>query len=196
MFDGFGHDPYLPICYTWNGETWLNRASTPPFVIAVVIAVAAFRRRKGTGLLPPDHLDSEDRTSTIWRTAMTARLKQSNRATKKRQAAEMVVPVVAPPCEPASAKALAAAALSDKRWEDRRAIRRSQMPATVVSAVKEHKYVVGQVVNFLPGALTLEKSLGLYEIVRHLPPEGPENQYRVKSVGDSHERVVRESQLA
>jgi hypothetical protein len=64
------------------------------------------------------------------------------------------------------------------------------------SAVKEHKYQVGQVVDFTPGALTLETSIGKYEIVRHLPPEGPENQYRIKSVLDSHERVVRESQIA
>ena len=128
---------------------------------------------------------------------MTARPRQGNRATKNRQAAETVVSVVKPPSEPASAQALAAAAaLSDKRWEDRRAIRRSQMPAMVMSAVKKHKYEIGQVVNFMPGALTLEKSLGLYEIVRQLPPEGPENQYRIKSVQDSHERVVRESQLA
>jgi len=127
---------------------------------------------------------------------MTARPRQGNRATKKRQAEETVVSVVTPPSEPASAQALAAAALSDKRWEDRRAIRRSQMPAMVMSAVRKHKYEIGQVVNFMPGALTLEKSLGVYEIVRQLPPEGPENQYRIKSVHDSHERVVRESQLA
>jgi len=126
---------------------------------------------------------------------MTARPKQGDRATKKRQAAETVVSVAAPPCEPASAQALAAA-LSDKRLEDRRAIRRSQMPARAMSTVKGHKYEVGQVVSFMPGALTLEKSLGLYEIVRCLPPEGPENQYRVKSVHGSHERVVRESQIA
>ena len=80
--------------------------------------------------------------------------------------------------------------------DDRRELRRSQMPARVMSEVKDHKYQVGQVVNFTPGASILKESLGLYEIVRHLPPEGPDNQYRVKSVQDSHERVVRESQLA
>ena len=61
--------------------------------------------------------------------------------------------------------------------------------------MKEHKFEIGQVVNFTPGA-DAETSIGLYEVVRHLPPEGPENQYRIKSVLDSHERVVRESQIA
>jgi hypothetical protein len=82
------------------------------------------------------------------------------------------------------------------RQLDHRANRRSHMPARVMSAVGQHKYEVGQVVSFTPGALNPEASLGLYEIVRHLPPQGADNQYRVKSVRDSHERVVRESQLA
>jgi hypothetical protein len=80
---------------------------------------------------------------------------------------------------------------------DRRAmIRREQMPAKVLSAIKNHKYEVGQVVTFTPGKLNLETSPGLYEIVRQLPPDGSENQYRVRNIEDCHERVVREGQLA
>jgi len=127
---------------------------------------------------------------------MTARLKQGNRTAQKPKSAEADTAPVAAPAVPASGRDFAAGMFSNNPRDDRRAVRRSQMPARVMSAVKEHKYAVGQVVNFTPGAMTLGAALGLYEVVRHLPPEGPENQYRVKSVQDSHERVVRESQLA
>ncbi|HJQ56128.1 MAG TPA: hypothetical protein VJ890_04440 [Vineibacter sp.] len=36
---------------------------------------------------------------------------------------------------------------------------------------------------------------GRYEIVRTLPPQDNENQYRVRNTDDNHERVVRESDL-
>ena len=124
---------------------------------------------------------------------MTTRLKQGNRAVQKPKTAE----AGAAPAVPASGRDFAAGMFSaDNSRDDRRAVRRSQMPAKVMSAVKEHKYEVGQVLSFTPGVQTLGASLGLYEIVRRLPPDGPENQYRVKNVEDSHERVVRESQLA
>ncbi|UEM07718.1 hypothetical protein JL101_034655 (plasmid) [Skermanella rosea] len=70
------------------------------------------------------------------------------------------------------------------------------MPAEPLSAVKDHKYPVEQVVHFTPGRSNPEVSSGRYEIVRHLPPDGSENLYRVRSLDDNHERVVRESQLA
>lgn len=128
---------------------------------------------------------------------MTARQKPSAAAPKKRQATKAAASVAAKATLSAAANSgLALARLSEQRNDERRALRLAQAPARVVSAVKEHKYQVGQVVDFTPGALTLETSIGKYEIVRHLPPEGPENQYRIKSVQDSHERVVRESQIA
>ena len=127
---------------------------------------------------------------------MTARQKPSAAAPKKRQATKAAATVAAKATLSAANSGLALARLSEQRNDDRRALRLAQAPARVVSAVKEHKYEVGQVVDFTPGALTLETSIGKYEIVRHLPPEGPENQYRIKSVLDNHERVVRESQIA
>jgi hypothetical protein len=128
---------------------------------------------------------------------MTARQKPSATAPKKRPATKAATLVAAKAALSAATNSgLALARLSEKRNDDRRALRLAQAPARVVSAVKEHKYQVGQVVDFTPGALTAETSIGKYEIVRHLPPEGPENQYRIKSVLDSHERVVRESQIA
>jgi hypothetical protein len=124
---------------------------------------------------------------------VTTRQKPSVSAVKKRQSTKTDASVIA---QPAVNPGLALAKLAEQRNDDRRALRLSQLPAWVMSAVKEHKFEIGQVVNFTPGALTVETSIGQYEIVRHLPPEGPENQYRIKSVLDSHERVVRESQIA
>jgi hypothetical protein len=54
---------------------------------------------------------------------------------------------------------------------------------------------VGQIVRFTPGMH--ERAYGgLYQIVAKLPEERGERQYRVKSTNDSHERIVRESQIS
>lgn len=57
----------------------------------------------------------------------------------------------------------------------------------------QHKYKVGQRVEFLDR--TLPAASGTYEIVRLLPSDGGELQYRIKSEREAHERVVREDQL-
>lgn len=61
--------------------------------------------------------------------------------------------------------------------------------------MKTHKYAVGQTFRFLPGVQSAALR-GSYEIVRLLPAEANDYQYRVKSVLDGHERVVKESQLS
>ena len=59
-----------------------------------------------------------------------------------------------------------------------------------------HKYRVGQKVSFLPGSGSLSQLRGGCTIVRLLPSEARDWQYRVKCDYDTHERVVLESQLA
>ena len=61
--------------------------------------------------------------------------------------------------------------------------------------MKGHKYPVGETVHFTPGAFDQDARRGNYRVLRHLPAEGTDNQYRIKSSLDGHERVVRESQL-
>jgi len=61
--------------------------------------------------------------------------------------------------------------------------------------LQDHKYAVGQTVQFTPGAFDRAAPRGTYTVVRHLPPESRNNQYRIKSTADGHERVVKESQL-
>ena len=60
----------------------------------------------------------------------------------------------------------------------------------------DHKFTVGQSVQFSPAAIDTAAARGNYTIVRLLPSETRDLQYRVKSATDGHERVVRESQLA
>lgn len=58
-----------------------------------------------------------------------------------------------------------------------------------------YKYQVGQVVEAAKGIFSVIPA-GRYEIVRRMPPTASgENQYRVKSLRDGHERVVKESDL-
>jgi hypothetical protein len=59
-----------------------------------------------------------------------------------------------------------------------------------------HVFTVGQRVAFSPGRGNGTAQPGVYTIVRLLPNDGSDREYRVKSVDDGHERVVRESELS
>jgi hypothetical protein len=57
--------------------------------------------------------------------------------------------------------------------------------------VSEHKFKIGQWVSYAPPG---ERRV-VYTIVQLLPSEGGESRYRIKSVDEPHERVVRESEI-
>lgn len=59
-----------------------------------------------------------------------------------------------------------------------------------------HQYGVGQKVSCLPDSGSLSHLCGSYAIVRLLPSETRDWQYRVKCDHKAHERVVLESRLA
>jgi hypothetical protein len=63
-------------------------------------------------------------------------------------------------------------------------------------AMSPHKFVVGEMVDFLPGPGDANVPRGKYRIQRLQPSETREPQYRVKHAVDGHERVVSESNLA
>ena len=56
-------------------------------------------------------------------------------------------------------------------------------------------FAVGQTIEFDPGKFDGTAARGTYTVVRLLPNDGSDREYRVKNVRDGHERVVRESQL-
>ncbi|MDY0881434.1 hypothetical protein ACFPL7_17735 [Dongia soli] len=59
-----------------------------------------------------------------------------------------------------------------------------------------HKFKIGQTVIFTPNMNHASTSRGSYQIVRLLPSETADCQYRIKSSKDGQERVVRESELS
>lgn len=61
--------------------------------------------------------------------------------------------------------------------------------------VQDHKFKVGQSVNFTSGPFGRGGTNGIYKVTQLLPPEGDDYQYRIKSASEPHERVVKESQL-
>jgi hypothetical protein len=58
------------------------------------------------------------------------------------------------------------------------------------------KYKIGQMVDFNPSRATIPASMREYKILRVLPFEGGERQYRIKTIAEQFERVVRESELS
>ncbi len=62
-------------------------------------------------------------------------------------------------------------------------------------AVLAHKFRVGDNVHIIAGLLGRGDGGGVYQVVRVLPTEGDEQQYRIKSATEPHERVAKQSQL-
>jgi hypothetical protein len=58
-----------------------------------------------------------------------------------------------------------------------------------------HKFRVGDNVQVIAGLLGRGDSGGVYQVVRLLPSDGDEQQYRIKSATEPHERVAKQSQL-
>jgi len=59
----------------------------------------------------------------------------------------------------------------------------------------QHRFKVGQLVDFAPARSGVPTAGRQYAIVRLLPAEGGELLYRVKSKAETFERIARESEL-
>ena len=60
----------------------------------------------------------------------------------------------------------------------------------------QHKFKIGQIVDFAPSRPGVATPGRQYEIIRLLPADGGEPQYRVKSKSVPFERVAKESELS
>jgi hypothetical protein len=69
----------------------------------------------------------------------------------------------------------------------------SGMPEDTV--LSPHRFRIGDSVHFTSGMLGRGGVHGVYEVVRLLPTDGDEQQYRIKSMTEPHERVAKQSQL-
>ena len=65
----------------------------------------------------------------------------------------------------------------------------------LVPALKTHKYRVGQTVFYTSSPISRPGASGSYKVVRLLPSDGDDYQYRIKNPGEAFERVAKESQL-
>ena len=58
-----------------------------------------------------------------------------------------------------------------------------------------HKYRVGETVYFTASNVSRPAASGTYEVIKLLPIDGDDCQYRIKSITEAFERVAKESQL-
>jgi len=61
--------------------------------------------------------------------------------------------------------------------------------------LQEHKYHIGETVYFTSRRLGHMAANSSYQIVRLLPSDGADYQYRIKNHNEAFERVAKESQL-
>jgi hypothetical protein len=60
---------------------------------------------------------------------------------------------------------------------------------------RAHKFRVGQTVLYTSSPITRPGASGTYKVVKLLPSDGDDYQYRIKNSGEAFERVAKESQL-
>src|SRR5262245_39562948 len=63
------------------------------------------------------------------------------------------------------------------------------------NALKEHKFEIGQTVYFTSRPIGHMAANSTYQVVRLLPSDGADYQYRIKNANEAFERVARKSQL-
>ncbi len=63
------------------------------------------------------------------------------------------------------------------------------------NVLKSHKYTIGQTVRYTAGPFSRLSATGSFKVIKLLPLEGDEHQYRIKNSGEAFERVAKESQL-
>jgi hypothetical protein len=59
----------------------------------------------------------------------------------------------------------------------------------------KHKYIVGENVYFTASNVSRPAATGICEVVKLLPTDGDDCQYRIKNSTEAFERVAKESQL-
>jgi hypothetical protein len=70
-----------------------------------------------------------------------------------------------------------------------------QPAATQPIVLRSHKYHVGEIVYYTSPSFGRAAATGSYTVVKLLPSEGDDYQYRIKNTEEAFERVAKESQL-
>ena len=125
---------------------------------------------------------------------------KSARATGKKASKSARSPVgkSTRPARAAALRAPSAASKSSKMMASKM-IRTPSPPVQPVAAhempVRTHKYQIGETVYYTSPTFGRAAATGSYTVVKLLPHEGDDYQYRIKSSGEAFERVAKESQL-
>ncbi|MGB0083822.1 MAG: hypothetical protein WBP94_00405 [Rhodomicrobiaceae bacterium] len=62
--------------------------------------------------------------------------------------------------------------------------------------MSEHRFKIGQALSFTPHRMSSGARPGKCKVMRLLPTDSDDPQYRIKCINENFERVVRESELA
>jgi hypothetical protein len=65
----------------------------------------------------------------------------------------------------------------------------------LTASLDTHKFQIGQTVFYTSSPISRPGASGSYKVVRLLPSDGEDYQYRIKNPGEAFERVAKESQL-
>jgi hypothetical protein len=63
-------------------------------------------------------------------------------------------------------------------------------------AKRTYKFKLGQSVFLQPTTFNRDAARGAYKVTKQLPERDAEFEYQIKSAGEPHERVVKESALS
>ena len=69
------------------------------------------------------------------------------------------------------------------------------MAAAQPIMVRSHKYQIGEIVYYTSPSFGRAAATGSYTVIKLLPSEGDDYQYRIKNTEEAFERVAKESQL-
>jgi hypothetical protein len=87
------------------------------------------------------------------------------------------------------------ARLSPSR-EPQKIVRTASPPVQPASIVlHSHKYGIGDIVYYTSPSFGRAAATGSYTVIKLLPSEGEDHQYRIKNTEEAFERVAKESQL-
>jgi hypothetical protein len=71
----------------------------------------------------------------------------------------------------------------------------AEVVARAPVVLRSHRFSVGQTVSYTSSPISRPGASGSYQVVRLLPSDGDDYQYRIKNPGEAFERVAKESQL-
>jgi hypothetical protein len=125
----------------------------------------------------------------VVRKAATRRISGKSEAAKRVSSAKPVQPPIATLMPAMPAATLATATVPAAMVSPAKAI---AMPGP---ALRTHRFRVGETVLYTSSPITRPGASGSYKVVKLLPSDGDDYQYRIKNSDEAFERVAKESQL-